>query len=151
VIWGVDGGKLVTGRKRHLGTDPLGLVHGLVVTEANLNDREGAKLLVEQLRGRAPRLVKLLVDQGYTGVDLAAWVLAMRGGEVEVVSTRPGQVGFAVQSKRWIAARTLGWLNYSRRLSKDYEELPATSATMIRIAMIHVMLNRLNYWFLDRL
>jgi putative transposase len=119
-------------------------VHGLVVTEANLNDREGAKLLVEQLLGRAPRLVKLVVDQGYTGADLAAWVLETSGWGVEVVSKRPGQAGFEVQPTRWVAERTLGWLNYSRRLSKDYEELPATSETLIRIAMIHMMLKRLD-------
>jgi transposase len=143
-MWGFDGGKLVKGRKRHLSTDTLGLLHGLVVTEANLGDREGAKLLVEQLLGRRnPRLVKLLVDQGYDGPDLPAWVLAVSGWILEVVSKRVGQRGFEVQPKRWIVERTFGWLNYSRRLSKDYEELPASSEAMIYIAMIHLMLRRL--------
>jgi putative transposase len=145
VIWGVDGGKLVKGRKRHVAIDTQGWLHGLAVTEANLNDREGAKLLVEQLLGRAnPRLLRLLTDQGYDGPDLTAWVLAMSGWAVEVVCKREGQRGFEVQPKRWIAERTLGWLNYYRRLSKDYVELPASSEAMIRIAMIHLMLHRLD-------
>lgn len=144
MIWGIDGGKRVKGRKRPVSTDTLGLVHGLAVTEANLGDREKATLLVEQLFGHAPRLVKLLVDQGYRGEEFVAWVLARSGWAVEVVSKRPGQVGFEVQPTRWIGERTFGWLNYSRRLSKEYEELPATSETMIRIAMIHIMLKRLN-------
>jgi putative transposase len=61
---------------------------------------------------------------------------------VEVVCKRKGHVGFAVQPTRWIAERTLGWLHYYRRLSKEYEELPATSETMIRITMIYVMLGK---------
>ena len=56
---------------------------------------------------------------------------------------REGQRGFEVQPKRWIVERTFGWLNHYRRLSKEYEELPASSEAMIRIAMIHLMLNRL--------
>jgi transposase len=145
VIWGFDGGKWIKGRKRHIGTDTLGLLHGLAVTEANLGDREGAKLVVEQVLGRRnPRLVRLLVDQGYAGPDLAAWVLAVSGWTLEVVCKRPGQRGFEVQPKRWIVERTFGWLNYSRRLSKEYEELPSSSEAMIRIAMIQLMLKRLD-------
>ena len=144
MIWGFDGGKKVKGRKRHLGTDTLGLLHALAVTEANLGDREGAKLLVAQLLERVnPRLAMLLVDQGYDGPDLPAWVVAASGWLVEVVHKRAGQPGFEVQPTRWIVERTFGWLNYSRRLSKDYEELPTSSEAMIYIAMIHLMLKRL--------
>jgi len=74
VIWGFDGGKLVKGRKRHVGTDTLGLLHGLVVTEANLNDREGARLVAAQLVGRSPRLARFFADQGFSGEELAAWL-----------------------------------------------------------------------------
>lgn len=114
------------------------------MTEANLGDREGAKLVVEQVLDRInPRLVRLLVDQGYDGPDLAQWVLAVSGWTLEVVTKRPGQRGFEVQPRRWIVERTFGWLNYSRRLSKEYEELPSSSEAMIRIAMIQLMLKRL--------
>jgi putative transposase len=144
VIWGFDGGKLVKGRKRHVGTDTLGLVLGLAVTEANLSDKAGAQLVATQFLGRYPRLWKLFADQAYGGPDLATWLGDMGGWELEIVRGREGQRGFAVQPQRWIVERTLGWLNQYRRLSKDYEELPATSEAMIRIAMLHVMLNRLD-------
>ena len=128
--------------------DTLGLVHGLAVTEANLNDRAGATLLVWQLLERHdPRLATLLVDHGYDGPELAQWVLETSGWEVEVVCKRPGQQGCEVQPKRWIVERTLGWLNCYRRLSKEYEALPASSEAFIRIAMIHVMVRRLEKEF----
>jgi putative transposase len=117
---------------------------GLVVTEANLGDREGAKLVARQLLGRYPRLLKCFADQGFDGPELAAWLSDLGGWEVEIVRGQAGQRGFVVQVKRWIVERTLGWLNLYRRLSKDYEELPSSSEAMIRIAMIHVMLNRLD-------
>ncbi len=122
----------------------MGLLLGLAVTEANLGDRQGAKLVAAQFVGRYPRLLKLIADQGYSGPDLADWLAQMGGWEVKVVRGQEGQRGFAVQPKRWIVERTLGWLNQYRRLSKDYEELPATSEAMIRVAMIHLMLKRLH-------
>lgn len=144
MIWGFDGGKLVKGRKRHVGTDTLGMLLGLAVTEANLGDREGAKLVAAQFVGRFPRLLKLFADQNYSGPDLAEWLADVGGWELEIVRAQAGQRGFAVQPKRWIVERSLGWLNLYRRLSKEYEELPSSSEAMIRIAMIHMMLNRLD-------
>ena len=122
----------------------MGMLLGLAVTEANLSDKAGAKLVLTQCLGRYPRLEKLFADHGYGGVDLAAWAMDTGGWELEIVRGQAGQIGFAVQPKRWIVERTLGWLNLYRRLSKDYEELPSSSEAMIRIAMIHIMLNRLD-------
>ena len=143
MIWGFDGGKQIKGRKRHVATDTLGLLLGIAVTEANLGDRAGAKLVVEPLVGRSPRLVRFYADQGYAGPELAEWLWQLGGWELVVVRGQAGQRGFAVQPKRWIVERTLGWLNQYRRLSKEYEELPASSEAMIRIALIHRMLNYL--------
>lgn len=143
MIWGYDGGKQVKGRKRHLASDTLGLLLGLVVTEANLGDREGARLLGEQVVGRFPRLVKFFADSNYSGADLAEWLADVGGWELEIVRGRAEQVGFEVQAKRWIIERTLGWLNQYRRLSKDYEELPSTSEAFILVAMTHLMIRRL--------
>lgn len=117
---------------------------GLVVTEANLGDRAGAKLVAAQLLGRYPRLAKFFADQGYTGEELADWFWEVGGWDLEIVHGEEGQRGFKVQAKRWIVERTLGWLNQYRRLSKDYEELPSSSEAMLRIAMIHLMLKRLD-------
>lgn len=143
MIWGFDGGKGIKGRKRHVATDTQGLLLGVVVTEANLGDRAGAKLVVEHLVGRYPRLARFYADQAYGGQDLADWLWQVGGWEVEIVRGEAGQQGFAVQPKRWIVERTFGWLNQYRRLSKEYEELPASSEAIIRIALIHRMLKYL--------
>lgn len=141
MIWGFDGGKLVKGRKRHVAVDTQGLLVGVAVTEANLSDRAGAKLAVEDLAARYPRLVRFSADQSYSGQDLATWLRLLGGWELEVVRGEEGQQGFAVQPKRWIVERTCAWLNQYRRLSKEYEESPASSEAIIRIALIHRMLS----------
>lgn len=110
------------------------------MTAADVGDRDGARRLGGELRGRFPRLVLLWADGGYSGPDLAlwrigGWLLKIRRGAV-------GLTGFHVIPKRWIVERTFGWLNRYRRLSKDYEELPETSEVMILIAMTHLMLQR---------
>ena len=115
----------------------------VVVTAADVSDREGARLLAGQLRGRFPRLARLFADQGYGGAWLADWLATFGGWVLEIVRGHPDQRGFAVQPKRWIVERTFAWLGQYRRLSKEYEELPETSEVMILIAMSHLMLKRL--------
>jgi putative transposase len=113
-----------------------------VVTAADVGDRDGARRLSGELRGRFPRLVRLWADRGYSGPDLATYLWQAGRWVLEVVRGRPDQQGFVVIPKRWIVERTFGWLNRYRRLSKDYEELPETSEVMILIAMTHLMLQR---------
>jgi putative transposase len=123
----------------------LGLLLTVVVTAANVQEREGAHHLLEVLRHRFSRLRLIWADQAYTG-DLAAWVWALRPWRhvrLEVVKRLEGLKGFHVLPKRWIVERTFAWLNRYRRLSKDYEYLTQTSETMIRVAMIHLMIRRL--------
>jgi putative transposase len=117
-------------------------VLAVVVTAADVGDRDGARLLSGHLRGRFPRLVQLWADRGYSGPELAAYLWQIGHWLLEVVRRPPGQQGFVVIPKRWIVERTFGWLNRYRRLSKDYEELPETSEVMILIAMTHLMLQR---------
>ena len=134
---------MVNGRKRHIAVDTLGLLLAVVVTAADVGDRDGARLLAGELqRGRFPRLVRLWADQGYRGPELAAYLWQIGHWVLEVVRRQAGQQGFVVIPKRWIVERTFGWLNRYRRLSKDYEELPETSEVMILIAMTHLMLQR---------
>ena len=95
----------------------------MVVTAANVQEREGAHPLLEVLRHRFSRLRLIWADQAYTG-DLAAWVWALRPWRkvhLEVVKRLEGLKGFHVLPKRWIVERTFAWLNRYRRLSKDYE------------------------------
>ena len=117
----------------------------MVVTAASVQDRDGAQQLLGILRHRFSRLRLIWADQAYTG-DLVAWVWALRSWRqvrLEVVKRLEGLKGFHVLPKRWVVERTFGWLNRYRRLSKDYEFLTQTSESMIRVAMIHLMVRRL--------
>ena len=132
----------MTGRKRHILVDTLGLLLVVVVHAANIQESEGAKLVLRKAVGRFPRLTKVWVDQGYKP-HLIEWARAVGGWAVEVVAKPREQKGFAVLPKRWIVERTLACLGRSRRLSKDYEGLPETGEAWIHLAMIHLMLKRL--------
>jgi transposase len=158
---GYDGGKKLSGRKRHLLVDTLGLVLTVVVHAANIQDRAGAKLLLEPVKGLFPRLEKLWADQGYSG-PIQEWIKEQLGWTVEIVKHTPrprgiwvfpGQEvdwstfqrprGFRHLPRRWIIERTIAWIGRNRRMSKDYEFLPATSEAFVYLAMIRVMLRRL--------
>lgn len=132
----------MTGRKRHVVVDTLGLLLAVVVHAANVQDRDGARLVLAKLTGRFPRLWLLWADAGYAGA-LLVWALVTAGVIIEIVAKPAGATTFAVLPKRWIVERTFAWLGRCRRLSKDYEALPATSEAWIQIAMIHLMLKRL--------
>jgi putative transposase len=114
----------------------------VVVTAASVQDRDGAKRVLARLVGCFPRLVLIWADGAYGG-PLIDWVKAITGCVLEIVKRSDDQKGFVVLPKRWIVERTLGWFGRYRRLSKDYEEDPHSSETMIQIAMIQVMLKRL--------
>lgn len=132
----------MTGRKRHLVVDTLGLLLAVAVHPASIQDRDGAKLVLGKLLGRYPRLGVIWADGGYTG-QLLIWALVVGGWVIALVKKPEGATSFAVLPKRWIVERTFAWLGRHRRLSKDYEALAETSEAWIQIAMIHLMLKRL--------
>ena len=132
----------MTGRKRHLVVDTLGLLVAVAVHPANIQDRDGARLVLSKLGGHFPRLVLIWADGGYAGRRLV-WALVVGGWVIELVKKPEGATSFAVLSKRWIVERTFAWLGRCRRLSQDYEALPETSEAWIYVAMIHLMLKRL--------
>jgi putative transposase len=139
---GYDGGKKVTGRKRHLVVDTLGLLLLVVVHAASLSDTEGALDVGARLRGRFPRLRHLFADQGYKET-MIRWFRHCLTVAVEVVTRPPDQRGFHVQPQHWKVERTLGWFNRFRVLSKDYEVYAETSAQWVYLASIHVLQRRL--------
>jgi putative transposase len=132
----------VNGRKRHILVDTLGLLLVVVVHAANIQESDGAKLVLGRARGRFPRLRLIWADRGYKE-HVVAWARAATGWLVEVVAKPTGQRGFAVLPRRWVVERTFAWLGRNRRLSKDDEALPATHEAWVHIAMIHLMLKRL--------
>ncbi|MBO0782879.1 MAG: IS5 family transposase [Ktedonobacteraceae bacterium] len=139
---GYDAGKNVKGRKRHLLVDTLGLLLIVVVHTTSIQDRDGAKLVLEKVPGCFTRLAHIWADGAYTG-QLIMWVKVTCRCFLEIVKRSDQSKGFQVLPRRWVSERTFGWLNRSRRLAKDYERLPESSEAMIYIAMIRLMLARL--------
>lgn len=140
---GLDGNKKVSGRKRFILTDTLGLLLGILIVPANRGERSGAEELFEQSRGKYPRLQKVLADQGFDGEAYVARIERLFGFSFEIVNKVLGVGGFQVLPKRWIVERTFGWLVWNRRLVKDYEEKTEVSKAFIQMAMIRLMLRQL--------
>ena len=139
---GFDGGKLVKGRKRHIAVDTQGLLLAVWVSPADVGDRDGARETLSFCHGTYPRLTRVWADGGYGG-PLVEEVASRYGLTLQIVEKPRGQKGFSVLPRRWVVERTFAWLGKCRRLSKDYEALPASSEAMIRLAMTHIMLRRL--------
>ena len=120
----------------------MGLLLAVVVHPANIQDRDGAKLVIDKLTGRFPRMRLVWADAGYAG-KLIEWVWALTGWALEIVKRPRDSHHFQVLPRRWVVERTFAWLSRCRRLSKDYEALSDTTEAWIHIAMIHLMLRRL--------
>lgn len=141
---GYDAGKNVSGRKRHVVVDCLGLILAVMISSAAVQDRAAARSLIKVLVGLYGRLQIIWADGAYRG--LVGWVKQLRPFgklRLEIVRRFDRVKGFKVLPKRWIVERTFGWLYKSRRLCRDYEVRPDHSAAMIRICMIRIMVKRL--------
>jgi transposase len=153
---GYDGGKKLSGRKRHLLVDTLGLVVQALVHPADLQDRAGAPRLLRSAANTLPRLELIWADSAYVG-PVQAWAWETLGWRLQIVE-RPGGRGqwlradqepplrlrgFQLLPRRWVVERTFAWIGRNRRMSKDYELLPATSEAWIYLSMIRLMLKRL--------
>jgi putative transposase len=114
----------------------------VVVHAASVQDRDGARLVLEKLVGAFGRLKLIWADGGYAG-QLVQWAKTLGRWTIEIVKRSDDVEGFKVLPKRWIVERTFAWLGKYRRLSKDYEALTDSSESMIRIAMINLMIHRL--------
>lgn len=160
-IRGYDGGKKLSGRKRHLLVDTLGLVLTATVHAADIQDRAAVPQVLQGVKDVFGRLAHIWLDQGYTGAG-KAWIEQELGWSVEIVKHAPrprgmwvfpGQEvdptifqrpkGFRHLPRRWVVERTFSWFGQARRLSKDYERLPETEEAMIYITMSRLMLRRL--------
>ena len=143
---GDDAGKKIKGRKRFITVDTLGLVLRVLLTAANITEREGGIQVLPRVKqtGRTVwRLHTIWVDGGFSGDNFCQLVMDVCHWIVQVVLRPKEHQGFVVLPKRWVVERTFGWLMNCRRLTRDYEKLPATSETLIYLAMIRIMVRRL--------
>jgi transposase len=122
--------------------DTLGLMVGITVHAANVQDRDGAKELLGRTRRGFPFIEVIFADAGYQGPIMAETVTRTGHWRLEVVK-RNDVPRFEVVPKRWIVERTLAWISHFRRLARDFERYARTVAAFIRLAMIRIMLRRL--------
>lgn len=141
-VRGFDAGKKVNGRKRHIMVDVMGLLLLVLVHSADVQDRDGGKLLLGRISGKFPRLKLVWADGGYAG-KLVEWFEGQFGKILEIVRRTDNVQGFKLLPHRWVVERTFGWLGRNRRLAKDFERQAATSEAWINVAMIRLMLRRM--------
>ena len=138
---GFDGHKRVKGRKRHILVDTLGLLIASRVEPAGMSDRRAGGRLVAGLSPIWPSIRTVIADASYQSRRLAAEIKRHAGWRLLIV--KRSEPAFKIVGLNWIVERTFGWLGRHRRLSKDYEFKVQTSETLIEIAAIRTMLNRL--------
>jgi transposase len=139
---GWDNGKKVGGRKRHVAVDCLGLLLAVVVTAANVQDRDGAHPLLALLRERFSTISLVWADGGYAG-RLVVWAAKTLRLAIAVVKRTEDMTGFVVLPRRWVVERSFAWISKHRRCIRDYETLPACHEAMVYLAMIAIMSRRL--------
>lgn len=143
---GYDGGKKLTGRKRHIVVDTMGLVLVVVVTAASVDDGTGAPAVLRRLTPEhRTRLVTVQGDKKYRNNSLDVWIKRSKAGfQIEVIERPAGSVGFVKLPKRWVVERTFAWVGRYRRNSRDYEWHVESSESMIKACSIQRMLRCLS-------
>ena len=141
---GYDGGKRLTGRKRHILVDTMGLLVAVAVTSAKLDDGAAAPQVLAKLSPWAlPRLALIWGDGRYHNHALNEWVSQHGWYAIEVKERPADATGFVLLRRRWVVERTFAWLGRCRIHSRDYERLPESSEAQVKISMIQLMLRRL--------
>jgi transposase len=143
---GFDAGKKTRGRKRHLLVDTCGLLLVCLVHSAGVQDRAGARLVLDSIAEEYPGIGLIWADGGYANsVDatLVDWADQELGIRLEIVKRSDDMTGFQVLPRRWVVERTFGWLTRCRRLCRDYERTIAHAEDLIKVAMIRLMAARL--------
>jgi transposase len=141
---GRDNAKNVDGQKRHIVVDSMGLLLAVLVTAANVDDAKAAPQLFARLAGQPMgKVVRMYADHKYHNFALYQWVEDNARWQLSIVRRPEGSEGWVRLPIRWTVERTFAWLGNCRRLSKDREKSTLSSESFIKLAMIHLMLNRL--------
>lgn len=138
---GIDGGKCVNGRKRHLAVDSLGLPLAISVTSARVHDAKGGFELLWQVEGCSDRIQLVCADLAYRG-EFSEVVENIYKGKIEISQKPESRQGFVPQKGRWQVERSFSWLNFFRRLAKDYEKTIGASMAFIQLAFCSIILPR---------
>jgi transposase len=138
-----DAAKKVKGRKRHIVTDTCGLLVGAEVHPADVQDRDGAGLVIAAIHQLFPWLRHLFADSVYNGPSLRDALAKFGDWTIEIVKRAADAIGFQLLPRRWVVERTLAWLNRNRRLAKDFEASIASAKASVYIASVQLLLRRL--------
>jgi transposase len=139
---GYDAGKKVKGRKRHIITDTSGLLVGAEVHPADVQDRDGAVLVIEAIRLLFPWLRHLFADGAYEGPKLRDALAKLGKWTIDIVKRSDSAVGFELLPRRWVVEPTLAWLNRNRRLAKDFEASIASAKAWLFLASVQLLIRR---------
>lgn len=142
-VRGYDAGKKVVGRKRHIVVDTIGLLFGLVVHAADIQDRDGAPAVLKSIRHACPWLRHVYADGGYAGPKLRQALRKAGDWSIEIIKRSDAARGFEVLPRRWVVERTFAWLGRCRRLARDWETSTASAEAWINIAHIRLTTRRL--------
>ena len=140
---GFDAGKKLKGRKLHALVDTEGLPLRVVVHSAGIQDRDGAALVLDKIRGRFPWLELVWADAAYNAHQVETAVAKVPALRIEIVKRTDDMRGFVVLPRRWVVERTFSWFGRNRRLAKDFENLADTLAAFATLASIQLALRRL--------
>jgi transposase len=140
---GYDAGKKVKGRERHIVIDTLGLIVGVIIHAANIQDRDGAPDVLTSIRARWPWLRHVFADGGYAGDKLQAALTDKGRWTLDIIKRSDKAKGFEVLPRRWVVERTFAWLGRCRRLAKDWEKTIASATAFLLIAHIRLLTRRI--------
>ena len=138
-----DAAKKIKGRKRHILTDTTGLLVGAEVHPADIQDRDGAPLVIAAIHDLFPWLRHLFADSAYAGDKLRNTLAKFGNWTIEIGRRMADTVGFEVLPRRWVVERTLAWLNRNRRLAKDFEATIASAKAWLYLASVQLLIRRL--------
>jgi transposase len=139
-----DAAKKVKGRKRHIVTDTGGPLVGAAVHPADVQDRDGARLVIEAIHRLFPGLRHLFADSVYNGPNLRHTLAKFGNWTIEIVKRAADAAGFQLLPRRWVVERALAWLNRNRRLAKDFEATIASAKAWVYIASLQLLVRRLS-------